>query len=502
MGDLDPALARWLSTNAPVAVVICDGAGGVIAATPHAERLLGASPVPDLLAVVREESRSGLIARLAEALVDGDAADPRAGEVATLTEPPRVLSFEASAVSAPDRPGLLAIALHDVTLHHQRVAEVWRQATTDPLTGLATHGLFIDRLTQATRTARPGQVAVLDLDHFKSVNDLHGHGAGDEVLVEIARRLRRVTPERLGATIARIGGEEFAVLLPDCDAAAAASLVQSMLDAIAVPQQVGVITASAGVSPVVRRSGRRPAPVVAAASLAQADQALYAAKAAGRARMLVFGDDAVTARPGGAGEVAALRRENAALAQEARTDALTGAGNRRRFDEDLAAADARSVRRGVPYAVVFLDLDEFGLVNKAWEDEAGDRTLTLAAETIADAIRAGDALYRYGGEEFVALLPDATREGALGVCGRIRAALARRALPHPTRGRVSASIGVASSADHEPGAAHAVVTDAISAMRRAKVAGRDRIVSAWRPGDAPGVPRELLIEDLRWDDRR
>jgi diguanylate cyclase (GGDEF)-like protein len=170
--------------------------------------------------------------------------------------------------------------------------------------------------------------------------------------------------------------------------------------------------------------------MAAAESVRRADQALYAAKAAGRARLLVY-SDSLRAERATAAQLAALRRENAALARESRTDALTGAGNRRGFDEDLAAMDARVAQRGAPFAVMFLDLDEFGLVNKIWNHQAGNHTLTETAAAIRGAIRSGDALYRYGGEEFVVLLPDATRDGALAVCERVREGLARRALANP-----------------------------------------------------------------------
>src|SRR2546421_11286129 len=97
------------------------------------------------------------------------------------------------------------------------------QAQSDSLTGLFNHRYFHDRLrTELVRTNRSGEplaVAMLDLDEFKRVNDVHGHGTGDEVLVTFADVLR--AEFRLSDIVCRVGGEEFGVVMPSCDSAAA-----------------------------------------------------------------------------------------------------------------------------------------------------------------------------------------------------------------------------------------------------------------------------------------
>lgn len=157
------------------------------------------------------------------------------------------------------------------------------QARTDALTGLLNRRGFDSRmefaLALARRSGRPLSVVSLDVDHFKGVNDRFGHEAGDEVL----RRLAQTLQQRLRASdvIARLGGEEFAVVLPDTAAEDARAIAQSIVDGMAAQEDplVGRITVSAGIASL------RDAPDSALELLRRSDAALYAAKGQGRNRV-------------------------------------------------------------------------------------------------------------------------------------------------------------------------------------------------------------------------
>ncbi|MFL6765049.1 MAG: putative bifunctional diguanylate cyclase/phosphodiesterase [Sphingomicrobium sp.] len=150
-------------------------------------------------------------------------------------------------------------------------------ANTDPATGLANRRELMRSLDEVLEERAGGVFLVLDLDHFKRVNDLHGHLAGDKVLLRVAEASRKAAVK--DACCARTGGDEFAVLLPRVDDATAEAIATKILDALSVPlflegAQVQV-TASIGLA---RLSGCKNEE----AALRQSDVALYAAKRAGR----------------------------------------------------------------------------------------------------------------------------------------------------------------------------------------------------------------------------
>jgi PleD family two-component response regulator len=105
---------------------------------------------------------------------------------------------------------------------------------------------------------------------------------------------------------------------------------------------------------------------------------------------------------------AELARHRAEVAHLARHDPLTQLGNRRSLDEDLTVLHARSLRYGRSYGLAICDIDCFKAYNDTVGHQAGDRALAAVAATIARQVRAGDGVYRYGGEEFVLVLPEQT----------------------------------------------------------------------------------------------
>jgi diguanylate cyclase (GGDEF)-like protein len=156
-------------------------------------------------------------------------------------------------------------------------------AHADPLTGLANRRLFRERLTGALADPDAGELAVLfaDLDQFKTVNDTRGHAAGDAMLVEVAARLTGLTDGCSDALVARMGGDEFAVLLPNTDEPAAEQLADRLVAALARPYAAAPqvpVTVSVGLAISVAHE-RDPG-----ALLRGADLAMYDAKAAGPGR--------------------------------------------------------------------------------------------------------------------------------------------------------------------------------------------------------------------------
>jgi diguanylate cyclase (GGDEF)-like protein/PAS domain S-box-containing protein len=175
-------------------------------------------------------------------------------------------------------------SFRDITAHRMLQQELARQASHDPLTGLANTSLFRERLARALARAGGGdpRVAVLfiDLDDFKTINDSLGHSVGDELLMGVAERLRGCV--RTLDAVARMGGDEFAVLVSDLRTADdAAEIARRILAVVSEPLPVGsrtvVTTASVGIAVA------GPGDVVDDV-LRNADAAMYAAKGAGRNR--------------------------------------------------------------------------------------------------------------------------------------------------------------------------------------------------------------------------
>ena len=222
------------------------------------------------------------------------------------------LGFDVSIVRMARRFEMTRRGLEERLAEQQ--ARLEHQALHDPLTGLANRVLLLDRIEHALESAarRPSGVAVLfmDLDYFKSVNDVSGHSAGDQLLLEVARRLQRAV--RPNDTIGRLGGDEFVALCED--------LADPLPDGVAVARRVAelfevpflvcgreiLVAASIGVAPANEGD-------TAQRLLDRADLAMYRAKERGRGRVEVY-DPSFDHQSTHRAEVAAALR--AAIAEE------------------------------------------------------------------------------------------------------------------------------------------------------------------------------------------
>ncbi len=171
------------------------------------------------------------------------------------------------------------------------------------------------------------------------------------------------------------------------------------------------------------------------------------------------------------------------LRQQSTVDPLTGMYNRRFFDESLKRELLRARRAQSSCAVVMVDLDHFKRINDTYGHEGGDLVLKAAARVLLDRVRASDIAGRYGGEEFILLLPDCGAEAAHQLAEGIRAALADIAIQYLGRtiSGITASFGIAAWPLHAEDE-QSVLKAADMALYEAKKSGRDRVIVAQQPG--------------------
>jgi diguanylate cyclase (GGDEF)-like protein len=163
------------------------------------------------------------------------------------------------------------------------------------------------------------------------------------------------------------------------------------------------------------------------------------------------------------------------LRRQASLDSLTGLKNRRRFEEDLRLAMARSRREGTTGAVLMLDLDRFKDVNDSHGHPAGDRMIEEIAGVLRERTRESDILARLGGDEFAVVLLHCDRAGALVVADSIAAAVREHRSERPDLEPITVSVGVAMFGDDPRTSIESVISEADTAMYAAKDGGRDGV---------------------------
>jgi two-component system, cell cycle response regulator len=283
-------LGRQLPARVRVATGVADALDAVMEVLPDAvlidEAVRGEADGRRLVSLLRARSETRQAAILFAA---GEGRSELAAQVLDLgASDTLVRPFEPAELVTRMRSQLARKRLSDRL--RDSIRDGLMMAMVDSLTGLFNRHYAIRHLqsilTRARDNARPVAAMMLDLDCFKAINDAHGHEAGDEVLREFARRLQQNV--RGMDLVARLGGEEFLVAMPEVDAAVAASVAERIRLAVEQPDFVlgggrGAlkVTVSIGVSLSV------PGETDSAALIRRADAALYASKHAGRNRVTV-----------------------------------------------------------------------------------------------------------------------------------------------------------------------------------------------------------------------
>jgi diguanylate cyclase (GGDEF)-like protein/PAS domain S-box-containing protein len=298
-----------------IAIVGTDGTISYV--TPTAERIFGLA-AQDLIGqhldeLVAFDDRARLREFLAHDLARPGASGVVEARVPRGDERQRVIEIHGSNMDAEPAIGGRLLNLRDMTDRKGMEEQLKRMALHDPLTLLANRSLFRDRVEHAVavskRNGRAIAVVFVDLDNFKGVNDTFGHAIGDRVLHKSAQRLVKAT--RGGDTVARFGGDEFAVLLENLSSRdqaieVAGRIVETLQESLDLPGADMRISASVGVALATPDDGVEEL-------MRNADVAMYAAKTAGKGRYVVYEasmQNAASQRKELEGEIDKALREN------------------------------------------------------------------------------------------------------------------------------------------------------------------------------------------------
>ena len=237
--------------EAPIAMLLIDPIGVVLDANPALGELVGDDPRAlvgrQSLRLVHRDDRDAVRTLLRSVAEKDQVFAPQEWRVERTDG--KLVWVEGSVAPLPGEPKTLVVHLMDVTERKANLEQLAHRALHDPLTGLPNRTLLTDRLTQALRAVerdQGGGVAVLylDLNGFKEINDTYGHATGDQVLIEVARRLRAAV--RPADTVARLGGDEYAIVAEGLPAPDAVALADRVRDALRPPIGTLDVVASVG----------------------------------------------------------------------------------------------------------------------------------------------------------------------------------------------------------------------------------------------------------------
>jgi diguanylate cyclase (GGDEF)-like protein/PAS domain S-box-containing protein len=276
-------------------ITVLDSDARIVYQSPSIERVLGYSPddvVGTSFARLLPTGEQSRLLHLLDGAADYEAGGTEVLECALRHRDGEALQFEIQHTNLLHDEHVRGIVLNSRDVSERKAFEeqLAHQAFHDPVTGLANRALFAERVRHAVTRARRDHIGLavifIDLDDFKTINDSLGHAAGDEVLLEVGKRL--ATSIRASDTAARFGGDEFAVLLEGVDSAQeAADTAERILEALARPlaleQKELVTRASMGISMV-----EGEAATDAEEMIRNADAAMYIAKRDGKGGYRLF----------------------------------------------------------------------------------------------------------------------------------------------------------------------------------------------------------------------
>jgi len=344
----------------------------------------------------------------------------------------------------------------------------------------------------------PFSLCLLDIDHFKRINDTYGHSAGDAVLRQFAHCVQHMLRDT--DAFGRYGGEEFLLMLPRTtqeEAQGFAENVRRRVSQLVFAEIAPELAVTVSIGVAEFRRGESIGQTVA-----RADEALYQAKSGGRDRVVGYGQkcDALPEQAAAASQPAAMPVPDAhgtELFDATQVDELTGALSRRVLRDRLGHAMARALRNERMVGLMLLNVNKFKEVNEALGFEAGDAILVQTARHVRSCVRESDTIVRWGGDEFIVILEDVRcSSDTQQVAEKI---LDRFALPLAVGERecfVSLSIGIAlfpaPSCDMDD-----LLQRADIAMTRAKSWGENNVQVYASDAALPPSERLILKNHLR-----